>query len=96
MIRISTEQLDLIKGTISKYFPDRPLMAFIERRGEMPVLAPELDLVLMGDEVPDEGLYERMKEELIKASFDFGIDICVWAKLTEDLREMLYPRIKSI
>jgi hypothetical protein len=71
-------------------------MAFIESRGEMPALAPELDLVLMGDGVPDDGLFNKMKEELIKARFDFGIDICVWAKLTEDLREMLYPRIKPI
>lgn len=96
MERITKRQLDDVIHIIHKHLPNAKLKAFIDIPGQMPSITPDLDLMIMGDEAPSEKVMEEMKDELRKTTFPFGIDICVWAKLTDDLKQILISQLNNI
>ncbi|AQQ09344.1 hypothetical protein L21SP3_01148 [Sedimentisphaera cyanobacteriorum] len=94
MNKITIEQLNTIKGIFQKNLPGSEIRFFAEGES-LPELSPGLDLVLMGDSEPDKKILKQIKKELAD-QMPFSVDICIWAKLPDELRQAMIKKIKKI
>ncbi|OXU14989.1 hypothetical protein [Sedimentisphaera salicampi] len=94
MKKITIEQLNTIKGIFQRIMPECEIRFFAEE-DDLPELSPGIDVVLMGDSEPDKKKLRQIKKELAQ-EMPFNVDICIWAKLPDELRQAMIKKIKKI
>lgn len=88
-LRISPEELALVRAVLRRHVPGREVWAFGSR-----VVGPmkphsDLDLAILGDEPLELVVAGRLRDAFAESDLPFRVDIVDWALIAESFRDVI-------
>jgi predicted nucleotidyltransferase len=89
MLDVSPEHLEIILTIIRRHIPACEIRAFGSRmRGKAKPYS-DLDLALVGENMLDRSLIEKIKDEFAESTLPYRVDILDWHSISSEFRKVI-------
>jgi len=96
MIKVSTDQLSLIKQILKKYVPGAEIRVFGSRLEETIKKYSDLDLVIMGKKEIAPSIMVKIKSDFEESDLPFRVDILDWHKISDEFKKVITKKYEVL
>jgi len=89
-IHLPDDQINIVRGLLNRFIPDRKILVFGSRAtGTRVKPYSDLDLCIMGDKPVDSLALSDLQDSLSESDLPIRVDLVVWADTDERFRKII-------